>query len=186
MTTHRSIEKWGPLVLGLVCVFIVIKLVGEINGSPQRISQTRPRAVETRGKADSRHNPGEALWDGGAVALHLDQLKAAEERPAPTVARNPFGYPPPPPPPGARQGGHGAGAALPPPPPPIPLKALGYSQDQAGNRQAYLSNQDEVFAVHSGDKISNRYKILSITPRAVRVKDLSSGERALLPIPQSH
>ncbi len=185
MTANRSIAKWGPLALGVVCVVLIVKLVGEINGSPAPAARAASKAAGPKRKLDSPRKPGDGFWEAGGVVLHLDELKAAAESPAPTMARNPFGYPPPPPPPGgAGRGAPGTGAALPPPPPPIPLKALGYSQDKAGNRQAYLSGQDEVYAVRAGDEISNRYKILEITPAAVMVEDMASGEHARLPIPQ--
>jgi hypothetical protein len=120
----------------------------------------------------------------GSGNPRLDQLKVGVDRPAPAIERNPFGYPPPPPSPSAGHGAGGGSGSLPPPPPPIPLKALGYSQSQNGIRQAYLSGQDQVYAVRVGDAISHRYKILAITPMAVDIEDIQTGEQARLPIPQ--
>ncbi len=184
MTTSRSIQKWGPIVLGVVCLFMIVKLVRELNGSPQPAARVDSPSAHRGRRSVKIHALENNLTASGE--LRLDVLKAANQRPLPTFSRNPFGYPPPPPPPGMSPGERLSGdASSPPPPPPIPLKALGYSQDQEGNRQAYLSGQDEVYAARVGDEISHRYKVLAITPMAVIVEDTQSGEKARLPIPQA-
>lgn len=182
MTSHRSVEKWGPIVLGVVCVFTVIKLVRELQGSPRPVVQADSRSDRPTQSRPKNHDRSDGFWESGT--LQLAQLKTGADRPLPTIERNPFGYPPPPTLPNAGDGTGSGNASLPPPPPPIPLKALGYSQAENGIFQAYLTGQGQVYVVRVGDEVSHRYKILAITPLAVEIKDLQSGEQARLPIPR--
>ena len=182
MTSSRSIQKWGPIILGVICVFIVVRLVGELQGPAHSGAAPAQQTSNLSRDVGKQSRQGANLIDDAPV-LRFNEFNSAKDHPTPAIKRNPFGYPPPPPPPGMRGGKKGAGAALPPPPPPIPLKALGYSRDEAGKWKAYLSDQTEVYVVSVGDEVSGHYKILSITPTAVTVEDLASGRRASLPIP---
>ena len=77
-----------------------------------------------------------------------------------------------------------AAPAAPAPPPPPPLKAMGYMEMPGGVREAYLSYEDQVYSVHEGDTIANKFKVLQVTPTQVEVEDASSKEKLKLPITQ--
>ncbi len=68
-------------------------------------------------------------------------------------------------------------------PPPIPLRAIGDSERGGAGPEAYLMDDSNVYVVHDGDLLSNRFRILKITSTDVEVQDGASGEKAQLPIP---
>ena len=115
-------------------------------------------------------------------SLNLDELKDILSRPASQPGRNPFELhatpkavptnPEPPPP------------QAPPPPPPIPLKAVGYSEKPGGVKEAYVTDDQEVYVVHEGEEFGNHFKAIKITSHEMQVEDLSSHQTTQLPIAQ--
>lgn len=187
MNLSDSLNKWGPIGLAAVCVFLGIRLVSEISGPVGLGAKSVASKVVRR---EQRHRTAAAGLNAGLVAkdddslLRLGLLKSLEGRPLPEVARDPFDFAPVAPPKPAGHGTAGSEVSSPPPPPPIPLRAFGYSVDQRGRRRAYLANAEEVFVVTQGSLVSNRFKVLQITPAMVEVQDAASGQKAELPIPQ--
>ena len=115
-------------------------------------------------------------------SLNLDELKDILSRPTPQPGRNPFELhatpkavptnPEPPPP------------QAPPPPPPIPLKAVGYSEKPGGVKEAYVTDDQEVYVVHEGEEFGKRYKAVKITPQQIEVEDQTTHQTGQLLIPQ--
>ena len=115
-------------------------------------------------------------------ALNLDELKDILSRPVPQPSRNPFelhatpkalpANPEPPPP------------QTPPPPPPIPLKAVGYSEKPGGIKEAYVTDDQEVYVVHEGEEFGKHYKAVKITPQQIEVEDQTTHQTGQLLIPQ--
>jgi len=116
-------------------------------------------------------------------SLNVDVLKDVLSRPLPQPTRNPFelkaapktvtNVPEPPPQPQA-----------PPPPPPIPLKAVGYSEKPGGVKEAYVSDDQEVYVVHEGEEFGKRYRAVKITPQQIEVEDQTGHQTEQLAIPQ--
>ena len=65
----------------------------------------------------------------------------------------------------------------------MPLRAIGYSERRGVGPEAYLVDTNDVYIVHDGDLVSQRFKVLKITSLIVEVQDGASGEKAQLPIP---
>jgi hypothetical protein len=61
---------------------------------------------------------------------------------------------------------------------------MGYSENVGGQKEAYVSDEDQVYVVHEGDTVADKYKILKITATAVTVEDVATHQTAELPIPQ--
>lgn len=180
MKLRSYIEKWAGGILGAVSAILLLNLVLQFSGV--RAGSRRPLTplplTAEKGKADTADTLAE--FD---PSVRLDDLKRFDERPLPELPRNPFefiGEPAPPKP----QPGPGPAPAPPPAPPPMPLKAMGYSENVGGQKEAYVSDEDQVYVVHEGDSVANKYKILKITPTAVTVEDVSTHQTTELPIPQ--
>lgn len=191
MSNRKKLEKWGAIALGVVCVFLVFRLVSEILGSPasdvdpdQTVSQPVARQTPSAGRsatASVKRDP----------ALQMQSLQEYGSSPLPNVSRDPFNFGAPPVTPAqkAAEAARAAAAAntpSTPPPPQIPFRAIGYSEKNGVGPQAFLATSDRIYIVHDGDVISGRYKIIKITSLMVEVQDGSSGETAQLPIPQVH
>jgi hypothetical protein len=184
MTSRQKVERWGPAVLGIVCVFLAIRLASQLRGNEAHAE--RPSAVAlSHLRADKKaanikgDAPGAVQFDSNLQVELLDKL---EKRPSPDMARNPFAFVEPKAPP--KQAAAPVTPPPPPPPPPLPLKAVGYSEGTGGVHEAYVSYQDEVFVVKAGDTISGRYKVIQVTPEMVQVEDSTSGQKGDLPIPK--
>ena len=135
-----------------------------------------------------------------AVAVDMEDIHGAQpfddgDR------RNPFDYgPEPPPPPVASAVGlegpdslegenpadsRPAPAPPPsnPPPPPIPFRYSGYATvGPSGEAMALLFDDDQSFAVVSGEVLMGRYRINELTETFVEVEDLEYGRRQRLPL----
>ena len=72
----------------------------------------------------------------------------------------------------------------PPPPPPIDLRFFGTAMRRDGQRQAFLLRGEDVFVAATGDIVSRRYRIGSITARDVEITDLTNNNTQRLPMSQ--
>ena len=155
--------------------------------TPPRPTASKNGAEKAPPKGVSKTTTGPATKVKDELArydpsLNLDELKDILSRPAPQPGRNPFELhatpkavptnPEPPPP------------QAPPPPPPIPLKAVGYSEKPGGVKEAYVTDDQEVYVVHEGEEFGKRYKAVKITPQQVQVEDQNSHQTVQLLIPQ--
>ena len=59
------------------------------------------------------------------------------------------------------------------PPEPILLKPLGYVEKAGGRVEAIVSDEDQVYVVHEGETVADKYKVLKISSTAVEVADLT-------------
>ncbi|HEV3278813.1 MAG TPA: hypothetical protein VG860_18500 [Terriglobia bacterium] len=72
-------------------------------------------------------------------------------------------------------------AAAPEPPPTVPaapvvLKALGYAQAGDGSAQIVLSDGNALFVVNEGEEFLDRFRVVSVGPEGVDVKDRLTNE----------
>ena len=156
--------------------------------TPPRPTASKDQAEKAPAKGASKSTAGPATKAKDEFArydpsLNLDELKDILSRPVTQPGRNPFelnappkalaNHPEPPPPPQA-----------PPPPPPIPLKAVGYSEKPGGVKEAYISDDQEVYVVHEGEEFGKRYKAVKITPQQIDVEDQTTHQTGQLLIPQ--
>jgi hypothetical protein len=157
---------------------------------PQRkaASKDPPEKPPLKGASRSSALPATKVKDEFArydPSLNMDELNGILTRPAPQPGRNPFELkatpgpqamaknPEPPPPP-----------QVPPPPPPIPLKAEGYSEKPGGVKEAYITEDQEVYVVHEGEEFGKGYKVVKITPQQIEVEDQNGHRTVQLPVPQ--
>jgi hypothetical protein len=71
----------------------------------------------------------------------------------------------------------------PPPPPPIDLKFCGYFESPiTGEKRAILLHGEDQFLASAGDVVMRRYRILSISSRAVQVEDIPNNNKQNLPL----
>ncbi|MEK7881335.1 MAG: hypothetical protein AAB210_05530 [Deltaproteobacteria bacterium] len=78
--------------------------------------------------------------------------------------------------------------APPPPPPPTALqvfimtvRALGFVEKEK-DKTVFLSKNDELFIAKSGDLVDGRFRILSITETALKVRDEVTKEESVIAI----
>jgi len=155
---------------------------------PRPTAASKGQAEKTPPTGTSKPTAGPAAKTKDEFArydpsLNLDVLKDVLSRPLTQPGRNPFelkatpkavtNVPEPPPQPQA-----------PPPPPPIPLKAVGYSEKPGGVKEAYVSDDQEVYVVHEGEEFGKRYRAVKITPQQVEVEDQTGHQTVQLAIPQ--
>jgi hypothetical protein len=118
-------------------------------------------------------------------SLNLSELKDILSRPAPQAGRNPFELRAAPAPKAMAANPEAPPAPqAPPPPPPIPLKVVGYSEKPGGIKEAYLSDDQEVYVVHEGEEFGKGYKAVKITPQQVEVEDETGHRTVQLLVPQ--
>ena len=193
MKNRKNVEKIGIAGLALLCVFLVFKLVSEIMGNPAGSVQSET-AVSAQTLKPTPQTDAARRGAASPKAVSPTQVRPLDEyraKPLPDVNRNPFNFGAPPLTPAQRSmraagnaGGGAMTASITTGPPPIPLRAIGYSERGGrGGPEAYLMDDTDVFVVHDGDLLSNRFRILKITSTAVEVQDGASGEKAQLPIP---
>jgi hypothetical protein len=193
MKDRKQLEKYGGVVLALLCVFLVFKLVQEIRGSaaptaePETtVSAPPPNPAQVQGRAPAKA----AAPLSSHPSMQVQTLSKYVPKPFPDISRDPFGFGPPPLTPAqkAAQAARAAGGAMTAstasPQSRISLRAIGYNERIGVGPEAFLVDSDEVYVVHDGDVVSRRYKILKITSLMVQVKDGVSGEEAQLPIPE--
>lgn len=184
MKDTGHLEKWASGILGAVCLLLALNLMFRTGA---RAGASRP-TIGSNASAQSRRLDRVTLKSDDDLARYdpvvkLDLLKDLLDRPLPHLDRNPFEFPasrvaPAPPPTAA------PAPPAPPAPPPMPLKAMGYSEKAGGVHEAYVSDDDQVYVVHEGDVVANKYRITKITPAAVEVVDETSNRTVQLSIPQ--
>ncbi len=189
MTARQKLERWGPVILGVVSVLLVFRIVRQLqqsNPAEVRVREVARLKAPSKGKAKPhKGRRGNGVLDRYDPNLNITQLEHVEKRSAPDIARNPFNFfVPKPVAPPASQTAENTSPPPPPAPPPLPLKALGYEVEASGVREAYITYQDEIFVVRTGDSIASRYKILQVTPKIVEVVDSTTGQHGELPIPK--
>lgn len=192
MKLPTSMNKWVPVVLGVVSALLVANLVTEYRGMQpgnakvQHVRATTPVARTAAVGAKGSSHPADDLAKYDPT-VHFAALKAQDSRPLPDEDRNPFQFvgevapvaqraaPPPPnvtpPPPPA-------------PPPPPPLKAMGYNELPGGKKEAMVTYNDDLQVVHEGDVIGTRFKVVTISPATVVVEDEKDHKTIELPFPQ--
>ncbi|MFZ0963635.1 MAG: hypothetical protein WAO35_22455 [Terriglobia bacterium] len=187
MTLPAGINKWGVVVLGVVCLLLGANLVRQYRALQPAKSAPHPNALSAshpRTGRDSSHAADDlAQYD---PSIHFDALKKLDSRPPPDEDRNPF----------ASLGGPGpevakGGPAPPPtpppppaPPPPPPLKAVGYNELPGGKKEAMVTFNDDMVVVHEGDLIGTKYKVVKIDSSMVVVEDGDTQKTLELPFPQ--
>ena len=155
---------------------------------PRPTAASKDQAEKTSPKRASKSTAGPAAKTKDEFArydpsLNVGVLKDILSRPLSQPGRNPFelkaapkvltNVPEPPPQPQA-----------PPPPPPIPLKAVGYSEKPGGVKEAYVSDDQEVYVVHEGEEFGKRYRAVKITPQQIEVEDQTTHQTLQLAVPQ--
>ncbi|MEJ2007151.1 MAG: hypothetical protein P8Z30_03190 [Acidobacteriota bacterium] len=191
MSSRKQIEKWGAVVLGALCAFLVFRVVSEIWGNRTPVADTEEMvsaaAAPRPARPGTRGPQGATTSADSGSALQVRPLKEFPSNQLPDIGRDPFDFGPPPLTPAQRAAQAARAAAVAsaaPATPRIPFQAIGCYENVSFGLEAFLADSDEVYIVHGGDIISHRYKVLRVTASMVEVKDGASGETAQLPIPQ--
>ncbi|MGH9430582.1 MAG: hypothetical protein ACRD3T_03485 [Terriglobia bacterium] len=192
MNKMSSRQTWASIGLGALCVFLVARLVVDtVSVSAKSQSpEIPPRSAQQRRVHTSPKTTRKTEREFPQTpVLRLDLLKLEDGQTMVALDRNPFQFAPTP----AQmrearaQKDMAAGGGQPAPPlvaPPVPYKALGYSENEHGQFQAYLTDDKDIFVVHEGDDLGRHYKILKITPNLVEVRDESFNQTSQLLFPQ--
>lgn len=185
MKGRGHLGKWASGVLGGVCLLLVLNLVLRDGVRAGASRPTFPAASSTtalRVQTVSRVSADELSQFDPVV--RLDLLKELQGRPLPQLTRNPFEFealrsaaPP------ANAGAPAAPAAE-SPPPPVPLKSLGYTEKAGGEREALISDDEQIYVVREGEVVAKKYRVLKITPTLVEIEDESSHRKVQLPYNQ--
>jgi hypothetical protein len=187
--SKKRFEVAVSVVLGAVCVFLVLRLIGRVRAAsvtPDPTPEvTRMPQPAVRAGVSAPRQAASASPDNAVLNVSLFRQLQAHALAAPD--RDPFSFEPTPQ--QAQQALQRRTAAViaqnrPPAPPSVPLKALGYSEDAQGRLRAYLSDTQNIYAVHEGESFGKVYRVLKITPTFVEVEDESLGLHAQLAIPQ--
>jgi hypothetical protein len=184
MKKQGQFSKWAVGVLGVVCLVLLVNLVRNLRQARAGEAKAASSVIAPARKIQARSQPpagvsGLSRYD---LELNLALLKKVQSRPFTPISRDPFAFQ-------ARTAPRPADstapqAVAPVPPQPPPIKAVGYSDMPGGVREAYVSYEDEVYSVHAGDTIANKFKVLAVSPTEVEVEDASSKEKLKLPISQ--
>ena len=191
MTTSNHFEKWASGALGVVCLVLLLNLVFRESvraGAPRPparpVISALPRPVAAPALA--------ALPEAGAVQpqLQVELLDEIQQRPLPEISRNPFEF--------GNSGRSTAAAGMgpnsaapgavvaagPPPPPAINIKALGFVERIAGEREAMLSDDEDIYIVREGQPFGTRYRVAKITGTTVDVEDVQQQRTVQLAMPE--
>jgi hypothetical protein len=183
MTGKGQREKWAAGFLAVVCALLILNLV--MRGGARAGSTRRAASAASSGGHDRTSAPRSidelARYDPG---IHLDQLKELEGRPLPKIARNPFAFVVHEAPKQEQATASAPAPATPAPPPPPPIKAVGYSEQAGGLREAIVMAEDQIFVVHEGETFAKRYHVVSISPSQVEISDENTHQNVRLPVPQ--
>lgn len=186
MKNRTKAEKIGAIVLGVLCLFLIYRLVSELMSSPSGAAQTGSRSY-LPAPAQAKPQAGKASSSGSA--FDMQAIEKYTPKPLPDINRDPFDFGQAPLTPAQKAAGGAQRipgamtASSAPAAPQIPLRAIGYSDNAGTGPEAYLADSDDVFVVHNGDVVSKRFKVLRITSMMVEVQDGASGEKSQLPIP---
>lgn len=178
-------DKWASGILAVVCLVLLINVAqssrpvraGGNRGAAGGISNANRRESKARRADDelSRYDP----------EVRLDLLNHIQSRPLLKFDRNPFEFE------ASRVDPRPSAPVTqlpvqppPPPPPPLPLKALGYSEKPGGVREAYISDEEQIYVVHAGESFGNRFRVIKIDSQHIEVEDDVSHQTAQLTFPQ--
>ncbi len=187
MKEKIHLEKWATISLGVVSLVLLLNLVRQfsgVNAGTWRpiLRSARAQRLAPLHKVSLKSVDEFSHYD---PVLRLDVLRDLQARPLPKLDRNPFEFAPTPE--EVKKKLEAARAATepppPPPPPPVPLKALGYSENNKG-KEAYLTDEQEIYVVHEGEEFARRFKAIKITPTQVEIEDESFHRTVQLLIPQ--
>lgn len=189
MKSKNRIENISTLVLAGVCAALIIRLLVRVNGvgataSPTAMAQPLQRASQREGLVVTRLRQ---LPKPEIPVLNVDLYQQLQDQSLPAPGRDPFAFAPTPQQVQAASRAVNAGSnasATPPAPPPPPFTVVGYSQAADGQLEAYLSGDQQVWAVHEGDQFDKTYSIVKITPAMIEIRDESLDRVSQLPIPQ--
>jgi hypothetical protein len=180
------LQKWASGLLGAVCLLLFVNLVMQRSrvkaGAPQpstaakssppaeRVPPLTPKGADQL----TRYDP----------VLRLDLFKTLQARPLPRLERNPFEIETPRAKAlGADTAGTSAGStAAPAGPPPVSLKAVGYTENSEGLREAFVSDDEQLYVVHEGDVFAKRFRVLTIKPTLIEVEDEALHQTVRLPL----
>ena len=180
---------------------VLIVLLGVLGGTlvfAYRMNQPQTTAAVQSAEAKAPANPPAPPND--AARIRLDILEKSEEAgelakrnlfqyqqaPPPTPlsgrgALSPGVNPSPPPPPVTIPIARPPG---PPPPPPITLKYQGFAATTTPNRglTAFIGDDSRHYNVTVGEILMGRFRIATITDKAVEIEDLEYNRRQTLPL----
>jgi hypothetical protein len=176
----RALATVGLVAL---CGFLVVRLIvatAHVGAGAHSLplAAVRPAPARSGGAGD-----GMGAYD---PRLHLDELARLSRRPLPRLDRDPFQFEPTPEQVQARNAAEAKAnqPPAPPPLPPVPLKAVGFDQDDHGRYSACLvDDQEETFVVHEGEEFDKRFRVLRITPAMVEIQDETYHQTVQLPFP---
>ncbi len=183
MTSGKRKETAATIILAIVCVGLIVRLLVRVSSvdavttdAAARIVPRRPARLTGLKLASAQPDP--------IPTLNLDLYSRLQSQPAPEPNRDPFAFLPTPQEIQAAQAKVEAARQGPAPPPPPPFKAVGFSQSEIGQLRAYLTDGQNVYAVHMGDEVDKRYLVVSVTQAAVVLRDELDNHTAELPFPQ--
>jgi hypothetical protein len=181
-------EKWGSALLGIVSLALLFNLVE--NSRDVRAGAPHPlpaNPAEQRALASNRKAGEDERFQS---QLHLDVLDDLDARPLPDIDRNPFEFGVPKLTPRQieqakiQEAQKAVAQNQPTPPPAVALKVLGFGEKVDGSREAYLSDEDQIYVVHEGEPVGSRFKVMKIQPTFVEIQDAAANQTIQLPIPQ--
>jgi hypothetical protein len=182
MSGKGQLEKWATGFLAVVCALLILNLVMRGGARSSRSASSAKSSGGTRARTSAARSVDElARYDPG---IHLDQLKELESRPLPKLTRNPFAFVAHEAPKQEQAAAPTPGPARPAPPPPPPVKAVGYTEQAGGLREAIVMAEDEIFVVHEGETFAKRYHVVTISPSHVEITDATTHQNIQLPVPQ--
>ncbi len=186
MKVTGNLEKWASAVLGMVSLILIIKLVWPYTESRMGVAgPTSPAShppATRRLQTAPRRSAGEPAANDPLVQSGL--LKTLQNRPLPELGRNPFEFKTAPAVAPAAQPAAAPAAAPPPAPPPVTLKPMGYNEKPGGVREAFVSDDEQVYVVHEGESFAKKFRVLKITPTEMEIEDESLHQTIRLPFSQ--
>lgn len=172
-------KKWRNVIflLGLVALLAVVNIYRRPSSTPS------PLQPAQKASARAARNAPPPIPD---AELHVDQLAAGGQTRAADIRRNIFEYgsrPVAATPRLARAKAEPDRPAAPPPPPPSPLRFYGYAEgSRGGPRRVLLTDGEGVFVARQGDTIAGRYRVVSVTDRAVEVEEVAGQHHWVVPL----
>lgn len=185
----KRLKTLATVILGVICAALFLHLALRVRsvdaGAPPNDSARTPlrrfNILPSRNKATPFP---------GSPALNIALYQQLQSQTITPPGRDPFSFAPTPlqireasRQRDQQEAAHNA-APGPPPPPPIPFKAVGYSITDQGQIEAYLSDSQQVYALHEGESFDKAYRVARITPGMIEIEDQSFHRMVELPFPQ--
>jgi len=161
--------------------------------SAAELSNAPARSVPKNGSRKRQTGKNASATVSLDPTLHLDLLRASEDRKYAGTGRNIFRVFIEPPPkalqdPALDHRVAGSGPQVPPPPPPPPpsnLRFYGFATSRPdGAKRIFLTKNEDVFIAAEGDIVDRRYKVVRISTNAVEILDVLSNNRESIPLTQ--